>query len=660
MELLLFQIALAASPVLFLLSKRYLFRTVLFFVLFAGGISTFWALRALGGHPLEGTLLLPLLGTFPRIVLDPLSAFFVLVINFTVLSGTLYARGYLQSYYDTKSAPELRLHYFSFLVLHFSMLLVCMLREALPFLLAWELMSLSSFFLVIFEGRKKEVLKIGISYLIQMHLGFLCIMSAFLIAWTRTGISPSFEGLATYFASFPEFPLFLLFFVGFGIKAGFIPLHSWLPHAHPAAPSHVSGIMSGVMIKMGIYGILRVLLYMHKDLLETGTFLLGISMVSGLLGVMYAMVQHDMKKLLAYHSIENIGIIGMGIGGGLLGIATGNETFAFLALTGGLLHVLNHSLFKSLLFFTSGSAYLQTHTRNLEHLGGLLKKMPSTGMLFLFGAAAICGLPPLNGFVSEFCVYSGFFQALRGGSFSMDIAALLGILALSLIGGLAIFCFAKAFGVAFLGSPRSSSAARAKEVPLSMNLPLYGIALLMGLIGLLPLPFLKMSGAAAELFFSPGTDFSFLYAKGTFLSPVGAFFLLLVLILLGLRKLQQSRVAVEESPTWGCGYSWGDPARHQYTATSFAGSYVDLIKPLIPVKTAFESLREEEIFPGPRSFSTSSRDFFEDLLVRHPSKKLLSWMEKAALFQSGKVQHYILYAFAFLTVMLILLFTGVL
>ena len=304
MELLLFQIVLAASPVLFLLSKRYLFRTVLFFVLFAGGISTFWALRTLGGNPLEGTLLLPLMGTFPRVVMDPLSAFFVLVINFTVLSGTLYARGYLQSCYDTKSAPELRLHYFSFLVLHFSMLLVCMLREALPFLLAWELMSLSSFFLVIFEGRKKEVLKIGISYLIQMHLGFLCIMSAFLIAWTRTGVSPSFEGLGAYFASFPEFPLFLLFFVGFGIKAGFIPLHSWLPHAHPAAPSHVSGIMSGVMIKMGIYGILRVLLYMHKDLLETGTFLLGISMVSGLLGVMYAMVQHDMKKLLAYHSIE--------------------------------------------------------------------------------------------------------------------------------------------------------------------------------------------------------------------------------------------------------------------------------------------------------------------------------------------------------------------
>ncbi|MFA6677498.1 MAG: proton-conducting transporter membrane subunit, partial [Bacteroidales bacterium] len=238
-----------------------------------------------------------------------------------MLTGIIYAKGYLQPYFKKKNKTEIAWHFFNFLWLHISMILVVSLRDAIPFLMIWEIMSLSSFFLVIFESEKKETIKIGIKYLIQMHIGIVFIMIGFILAYVKTGAAFSFDGLSIYFASHNPFGLFLLFFIGFGIKAGFIPLHSWLPHAHPAAPSHVSGVMSGVMIKMGIYGILRVLMYIHNDLFNIGLFILIISLTSGIVGVSLAIVQHDVKKLLAYHSIENIGIIGIGIGLGVIGIA---------------------------------------------------------------------------------------------------------------------------------------------------------------------------------------------------------------------------------------------------------------------------------------------------------------------------------------------------
>src|SRR6266850_2346825 len=385
-------------------------------------------------------------------------------------------------------------------MVHISMLLVCILRDGLAFLITWEMMAVTSFVLVIFESDKKETIRIGINYLIQMHVALIFIMMGFLYSYTKAGAEFSFDGLATYFASFPPFPLFLVFFIGFGIKAGFMPLHSWLPHAHPAAPAHVSGVMSGVIIKMGIYGILRVLTYIHTDLLSIGIFVLVVSLISGLLGVMYAIVQHDVKKLLAYHSIENIGIIGIGIGVGLIGVSKHIPALAVLGFTGGILHVLNHSLFKSLLFYSAGSVHQQTHTLHIEHLGGLIKSMPKTAYLFLLGALAICGLPPFNGFISEFLIFSGLFKGLKAGGLTIDLTILGTFIGLTLIGGLAVFCFTKVFGIVFLGTPRTEAPHHAHEVETSMLIPKIAAGLLIVFIGIVPSAFVGPVSSVTRIF----------------------------------------------------------------------------------------------------------------------------------------------------------------
>jgi len=284
-----------------------------------------------------------------------------------------------------------------------------MLQHGLAFLIAWELMSLSSLMLVMFEHQKKDTLKAGLNYMVQMHVGVVLLSVAFIWAYFEEG-SFDFLAIGSFFKENTNVWMFLLFFGGFGIKAGFIPLHSWLPHAHPAAPSHVSGVMSGVIVKMGIYGILRVALMLESNWILIGASLLVLSIATGLYGILNAAVHRDFKKMLAYCTIENIGIIGAGIGLFLLGKGTANPMLAIVGLSAALLHTLNHSLYKSLLFFSVGSVYQATHTRDMEKLGGLIGRMPQTAFCFLIGALAIGGLPPLNGFVSEFLLYNGFME----------------------------------------------------------------------------------------------------------------------------------------------------------------------------------------------------------------------------------------------------------
>ena len=473
-------------------------------------------------------------------------------------------------------------------------------------------------------------------------------MTGFIYAYVQTGAAFSFDGLSVYFEEHHPLPLFLLFFVGFGIKAGFIPFHTWLPHAHPAAPSHISGIMSGVIIKMGIYGILRVLTYIHTDLLIIGIFILVVSLISGLLGVMYAIMQHDLKKLLAYHSIENIGIIGIGIGIGLIGVAKDLPILAVLGFAGGILHVLNHSLFKSLLFYSAGSVYMRTHTRHLEHLGGLIKKMPKTAFLFLLGALAICGLPPFNGFISEFLIYSGLFKGLQTPSLQTNFIILGTAIGLTLIGGLALFCFTKVFSIVFLGTPRSEAPEKAKEVDGSMILPKILAGIMIVAIGIYPVFFVKMVGNVVGLYVR---DTSLIMQNISYMSKISCsslVFILLIAILWLIRRAQQKRVRIEHGPTWGCAYSGANPAVHQYTATSFADNYSELAPPIVKTGKYFESLKEEEIFPRPRSFKTKTGDMIEENMVEKPIRKIIKWMEKAAIFQTGNLQHYIMYAFMFM------------
>ncbi|MHC1706714.1 MAG: proton-conducting transporter membrane subunit [Bacteroidales bacterium] len=644
-------------PGIFFIPPRLKYALTFILLLILIGLSSYasWLALAMNGQELysssiylKGILDIPLL-------IDKISAFFILTVNITMLTGTLYAGKYLSDYREKQSPFAFSLHYLSLLLLYISMILVCMLREAFYFLAAWELMTLSSFILVIFEPGIRSTLKTGINYLIQMHIGMFILLTAFLIT-TRPGAIPGFDILPEYFQYHQNFPLFLLFFAGFGIKAGFIPFHTWLPDAHPAAPSHVSGIMSGVMIKMGIYGIVRVLMNIDSGFFEIGLFLLLISLLTGIYGVMQAIVQHDLKKLLAYHSIENIGIIGIGLGLGCLGLSTGNDMLAMLGFTGGLLHVLNHSLFKSLLFYTAGSVYQATHTRDINQLGGLIKKMPYTAAFFLLGSIAICGLPPLNGFISEFLIYLGIIGSLQKAGFYLSFILMLSLLGLTLIGGLALFCFTKATGIIFLGEARSKFSVAVKEASVSSFIPLGLIAVLIAGIGLMPLyfvdPLVKVvsQGLARPLpvFSSFGLALTLIN-----MSLIFGVFLILVFSIILVRYLMTRKRTVTYGPTWGCGYT-APNKRMQYTASSFSDNFSGLTGKLVNVRKESEPIGEQDIFPGKRAFSSHSSELFETWVIDKPLQYLRKLIRNIAFLQTGQIQHYILYPFIYILIILIL------
>ncbi|MFH2096733.1 MAG: proton-conducting transporter membrane subunit, partial [Bacteroidota bacterium] len=491
--------------------------------------------------------------------IDYLSFFFFLVTTFTIFTASIYSGKYMEPYREKYSPAMFSLHYFSFMWLYLSMIMVLFLQESLPFLICWELMGVSSFILVIFEAGIRTTLKSGVSYLIQMHIGFFILLAAFLVSDTQTSAG-GFAGLAEYFGSHANTGLFLLFFIGFGLKAGFIPLHTWLPDAHPAAPSHISAVMSGVMIKMGIYGIFRVLTFVTSDLMTIGVIVLIVSVISGLFGVMMAIVQHDLKKLLAYHSIENIGIIGIGMGIGTIGLAMENNTLVLLGFAGALLHVLNHSLFKSLLFFSAGSVYKAYHTRDIGMLGGVIRKMPYTAMFFAIGSIAICGLPPLNGFISEYLIFNGLFKGMADGSFLQVVVFLFAILGLVLIGGLAIYCFTKAFGMVFLGEPRTHFDHPIKEQGLSMLIPQVFITAAILVIGLWPGLILKpISMAVISVFPAAEGSYSFIPGNMQSISLISGIFILLTLLLILAGYLQGRKHKISRGPTWGCGYTAPSP-----------------------------------------------------------------------------------------------------
>ena len=384
----------------------------------------------------------------------------------------------------------------------------------------------------------------GINYLIQSHVSIVLLMFGFIWVAFKTG-SYDFSALTAYTAQHPGasgLVLFLCFFIGFGIKSGFVPFHTWLPYAHPAAPAHISGIMSGVIIKIGIFGILRMVTLIKTDFYTIGLVIIAFSVVSGLYGVMLAIVQHNLKKLLAYHSIENIGIIGMGIGIGCVGLGTNNYLLASLGFAGGLLHTLNHALFKSLLFFTAGNVYQATHTLHVDHLGGLIKKMPQTALLFLIAAIAISGIPPFNGFISEFIIYSGFYYWMQGSLIGPLMTIIFSVLALVLIGGLALLCFTKAFGIVFLGSPRRKFNHEVKEVPFLQLLPLYVIAFFIVFIGVFPQLFLNALAQPVNVMAGapPFSGIPFPEKATSLMQPItwGMWiFILIVLVIWGFRKL---------------------------------------------------------------------------------------------------------------------------
>lgn len=652
-----FLVIIALSLLIFAVSEPLKYYFTLALLLAGMALSGSWSIDILGGAATVKELILfqPAHGPGFVLTIDSLSAFYIIVINITVLTGFLYARGYLAPYRQRIHPLRFSIHFFSCFWLWASMLMVVMLRDGLAFLVAWEIMALSSFFLVIFEAEDRKIMKTGISYLIQMHVGMFFILIAFLLVYRSTG-RLSFDALAEYFDGHHNLPLFLLFFVGFAIKAGFVPMHTWLPEAHPAAPSHVSGIMSGVMIKMGIYGIMRVLASMQSDLLATGIIIIVISLMSGIGGIMMALVQSDLKRMLAYSTIENVGIIGIGIGLGVTGQAIGSQSLALLGFAGAMLHVFNHSLFKSLLFFNAGSVYHTTHTRNLEQMGGLMKKMPWTAMMFLTGSLAICGLPPFNGFISEYLIYMGMFYSLSDATLYISLLMIVAILALSLIGGLALFAFTRAFGIVFLGEARTEEMSRAGEAAPGMIIPqvfTVGLILLVGLgSSVVVKPVFNNVMITWGLKGMPMVAGALSYNLSQ-ISLAGGIFVVTLGALLLYRRYHLSRRIVEAGPTWGCGYTAITP-RQQYTANSFSGNYNVLAKPVLRTGTIVDLPGENELFPGKREFFTRSHDMFRLYLIDLPVNRLSGLLKKIAVMQTGQIRHYILYAFLFMLLVLLL------
>ncbi len=482
---------------LFRSQTKYFFSLFLHTLLIVTASS--WAFRALSTGGLMQFNLLEIVGLNLSANIDSLSAFFLAIISLTLLIGLLYANGYLKLYRKTLSDVRLSLHHLALLWLHISLILVNTLRDGAAFLAAWQLMTLSAFGLVVFEAQRKEILKTGFKYLLQMQIGFGLITAAFLIAKTN-GAAFGFESLDTYFSSHGSLPVFLLFFLGFGIYAGFAPLHTWLPPTHLTAPSHVSGIMSSILTQMGIYGILRVLVSMHMDWLPVGLIIMTVSILTAFVGLRYTFTQQDSKKLLAYSSITHTGIIGIGIGAGVLGLAFNMPALAALGFTGGILHILTHALSKSLLFQSVGSIYRATHTRNFDQLGGLMNSMPKTSLLFSIGLLALCGIPPLTISISETLIYAGLLKGL-----AVDNALLHGLiwtimLVLTLLIGWSLYGFTNVFRKVFLDAPRSEASVQAKEVSDDMILPkaIAGLSLL--LMGLFPTVMLKMAEQVTSLF----------------------------------------------------------------------------------------------------------------------------------------------------------------
>lgn len=653
--------------------------------LVAATVAGLLALRVLTAPPQAPPVLLDLPRFFPfaamSLSIDGLSAFFLLVVSLGSVAASLYAPGYLLTgAHSSPGAPRIQTAAFAAFVA--CMALLCCAGDALTFLLMWEGMTLASYVLVVSDIEKAENTRAGLLYLVMAHGGTAFLLVAFLTLSERAGSFdfPSLRIAAQSLGPRARTGLFMAALVGFGAKAGVVPLHVWLPKAHPAAPSHASALMSGVMLKVAIYGILR----FGFDLLAPtsgplppswGWTVLLLGTVSAVIGVLLALQQHDLKRLLAFHSVENVGIILIGAGIAMLlrGHGSTGDAVAALALAAALLHTVNHAAFKGLLFLSAGSVIHGTQIRNMEDLGGLARKMPWTAWLFLLGAVAISGLPPLNGFVSEWMT----FQALLlGGAKLGGASGLLSIFAaamLALTGGLAAACFVKAFGVTFLGRPRSAHAEQATESPPTMLAGMMVLATACVAIGLAP-------GYAVRLLDRPTAELlggvsasSVVTAQGPLVLSTGAgqlglgstaisitasagllaLFALVVGLVRGWPRTAGRRLA----PTWTCGMT--PVSRFDYTATAFA-------KPLRFIFAALyrpqrEVIKDNSVSPyvvEHMRYSGEIVDLAETLLYQKLERSIVSAAARVRALSTGRIHGYIGYVLVTLFVTLVLFGRG--
>lgn len=608
---------------------------------------------------------LPLLTVSIR--LDSLAAFFVLTISLVGLSVAIYALGYATGFYDHGAIGRLGALFNAFLL---SMTLVVLADNGFFFLIAWELMSLLSYFLVVTEHEKAEVRYAGLFYLIMTHAGTAFIIVAFLIFFQSAG-SFSFETFRHPSQPLPEGMrtlVFLMALIGFGTKAGIVPLHVWLPYAHPAAPSHISALMSGVMIKTAIYALIRV----YFDFLGGqfpwwwGFAVLVLGAISALLGVMYALMEHDLKRLLAFHSVENIGIILLGIGAGMIFQSYGLKELAALGLLAGLYHTINHAMFKALLFLGAGSLLYATHVRNIEEYGGLLRRMPWTGVLFLIGAVSISALPPTNGFVSEWLVFQSLFLSYQLPTAFLKLMLPISAAILALTGVLALACFAKAFGISFLALPRSAQARHAEEVPAPMRVGMGLLASFCVVLGVAPMVMLPMLDHVVAPLAGISIEGKVLAMDGWALAPVNVEFsslstpalalLLMALALLGwgLAVMFGGRLRTRRYKTWGCGINL--TPRMEYTATGFVQPikrvFSTVYRPTVKLETEF--LHESRYFAKRRRFEFHIEPIFEKYLYDPLVAFFTTLADRLRVIQAGSLHLYLTYIFITLILLLLL------
>lgn len=567
--------------------------------------------------------------------IDPLTSLFTIPVFLIGGLSSLYGIGYM----PTEEDPGRRRPLLLFIaIMVASMIFVTMARSAGLFLLSWELMAIAAFLALSIDHRDPPVRQAGTIYLICTHTGTLLIFLTFALLRGATGsfLIPAPHSLdgSTITASL----IVIAAVLGFGFKAGFIPLHIWLPSAHANAPSHVSALMSGVLLKIGIYGMLRFLTLFHTPPLWWGILILVLGIVSGIVGVLFAIGQHDIKRLLAYHSIENIGIIMTGIGLFVAGNAVGSPLIATLGVGGALLHTLNHATFKALLFYGAGSVIHATGTRDIDRMGGLLPHLPLTAATFLTGAVAICGLPPLNGFVSELLIYLGFFRGVVEHPPPLSVTTAIAAPSLALIGGLAVACFVKVFGTVFLGSPRTPRE-HLHESPRTMGIPLVTLSLVCFSIGTLPFllpPLLDPVITQVSLQVTPLAS----SAPLPLISSIAIALILLLLILGGTFRLSMGKKPAASGPTWGCGYLAPTP-RMQYTASSFAQMLVLFFAGILRPSTHTPHIRG--VMPKAARFGSHVPEAVLELVVEPFIRRQYERTMPIRRLQSGLLQQYVLY-----------------
>jgi formate hydrogenlyase subunit 3/multisubunit Na+/H+ antiporter MnhD subunit len=598
----------------------------------------------LGGAPVS--LYLPWDGAHGpfAVEVDALSSFFLMPVLGLSALAAVYGGNYLLAYRREKSLGP---PWFFFNVFVAGMVLVVIARTAFLFLIAWEVMSVSAYCLVTFEHEKAEVRRAGWVYLIATHIGVAFLVAAFALLGREAG---SLE-----FAAFGALPalgaglsglVFVLALVGFGTKVGIVPFHVWLPEAHPAAPSHVSALMSGVMIKMGFYGLLRVATFLGPPALWWGPTLAAAGLLTGVVGISLALSQRDVKRVLAYSSIENMGLIVLALGVALWGRANNLPVVAALAMTGALLHIWNHAVMKGMMFLAAGSVLHGAGTRDMERLGGLMKRMPWTGTVMVLGAVAMAALPPLNGFVSKWLMYVSLMTSSLRAADLHGVAALLTVGMLALIGGLSAVVFVRLTGVALLGSPRSESAGHAHESSPWMVGPMVVLVVVCVAVAVVPQQVVASMSAALDqvLGTKAGPTLEVLEASDVPVFVVGnvAAWGIGVIGLTAIALLALTRRApAAEGPTWGCGYV-RPTSRMQYTGRSFAEMFAEHLLPRF--------LRPRTSRKGPRGFFPTQGEFAGDCPDPVSDKVYVPLFTGTAerfarlrILQQGKIHVYLIY-----------------